>query len=425
MKNLIKKIKGTYAKDILTAFSGTTIGQLIPILLAPVITRIYTPTDFGLLGVYMGIAAIFTLFSTFQYSQAILLSKTKEEEDNLVALSLGICVGLTLLSTIIIMLLKEKIALLLNVEEVENWLLAVPVAILFSGLITTYTKKLNKYRKYKVISISQMMIAIVTVSVSISVGHFFKIGVGLLIAMIAGQSAGIVVLLIGAREYPFEKKNVAITDIKMEFIKHKQFPIFSLPVGFLYNWTTQLPIYILSIYFSPALVGLFNYGRRMTTLPVDFITKSIGLVFAQRAAEEFNKTGNCVNVYKNTLKMLVLILALPFIVLTFFGPFIFGFIFGDEWRGAGEYVQILSIMFYFRAIANPLSYVFIIRNKQNEDFILHIIILVLVSFALYFGYQLYHDIKIMLLFYAIAYTIVYLFYIFRSYFLAKNKKGIR
>ncbi len=110
MRNILSKIKTPFAKDIFTSFSGTTISQLIPIFLAPVLTRIYTPIDFGLLGIYMSVAAIFNSFATLQYSQAILLSKNKVEEDNLTALSLGICYLFTFFVLLFILFFKKNLA---------------------------------------------------------------------------------------------------------------------------------------------------------------------------------------------------------------------------------------------------------------------------------------------------------------------------
>jgi len=41
------KLKSEFAKNVLTLMTGTTIAQAIPIAISPILTRIYTPEDFG------------------------------------------------------------------------------------------------------------------------------------------------------------------------------------------------------------------------------------------------------------------------------------------------------------------------------------------------------------------------------------------
>jgi len=46
---LLKKLipKGEFSKNVLTLMTGTTIAQAIPVAISPILTRLYTPEDFG------------------------------------------------------------------------------------------------------------------------------------------------------------------------------------------------------------------------------------------------------------------------------------------------------------------------------------------------------------------------------------------
>ncbi len=48
-------VNSKYMKDILVLTSGVGVSQLIPLLLLPILTRFFSPTDFGVLAVYMAI----------------------------------------------------------------------------------------------------------------------------------------------------------------------------------------------------------------------------------------------------------------------------------------------------------------------------------------------------------------------------------
>ena len=41
------KPKSEFSRNVLTLMTGTTIAQAIPIAISPILTRIYTPEDFG------------------------------------------------------------------------------------------------------------------------------------------------------------------------------------------------------------------------------------------------------------------------------------------------------------------------------------------------------------------------------------------
>ena len=46
-------VKSRYVRNVLTLMSGASIAQALPVVITPILTRIYTPAEFGLFGVYM------------------------------------------------------------------------------------------------------------------------------------------------------------------------------------------------------------------------------------------------------------------------------------------------------------------------------------------------------------------------------------
>ncbi len=420
MKIILNKFNTPYLKDILTSFTGTTISQIIPILMAPVLSRIYAPSDYGLLGIYMSITPILIVFVNLQYTQAILQTSTKKEEDNIVA----ICYLLTffytfLIIAIILILYIFEISFFVN-AKLGYWLYFIPLTVFLSGITTVQTKILNKHRHYKIISTSQIASTIATVFCSLAFGILFKSYEGLFIGFFIGQITLFVSQIIFLKEIRIQQKNIDWSDIKNGMLKYKKFPLFSIPTEFLYGWTDQLPIYFFNAFYNTSVIGHYNYGKRMVSLPISFITGAVGNVFAQKAAEQVNETGECRKLFINTFKMMALPILPFFVLLAFFSPIIFGFVFGKEWTTAGEYVQILIPMFYLKAIVSPLSYMYVIKNKQDEDMILHIISFALVASSFYIGYVLKSNIKTILFLFSLSYCLIYITYLFRCYHFSKK-----
>ena len=208
--------------------------------------------------------------------------------------------------------------------------------------------------------------------------------------------------------------------MKIGIKKYKKFPIYSIPTDFLFAWTEQLPIFFFNTNFNTQVIGHFNYGKRMVSLPISFITSAVGQVFSQKAAEQYNEKGECKLLFVNTLKMLSLPTLPFFIILFLFAPEIFGFVFGEEWSIAGNYVQILTPMFFLKSVVSPLSYMFIIKNKQDEDLIIHICAFILIACSFYIGYRLETSIQTILCMFSLSYSLIYLYTLYRSFYFSKR-----
>ena len=84
-KGLLKR--SGFSKNLITLLSGTTIAQAITLLLSPVLTRLYTPHEFGVIGTFLSIVAAIALIISLRYEIAIVLPKKEENAINLVALA--------------------------------------------------------------------------------------------------------------------------------------------------------------------------------------------------------------------------------------------------------------------------------------------------------------------------------------------------
>ena len=76
-----------YSKNVLTLLSGTVIAQALPILFAPVLTRIFSPEEFAVYGVYIAVVMFCTVLSSGRYELAIILPEDDEKAINLLSLS--------------------------------------------------------------------------------------------------------------------------------------------------------------------------------------------------------------------------------------------------------------------------------------------------------------------------------------------------
>ena len=57
--------------------SSTTFAQAIPLAVSPILTRIYSPDEFGVFAIYIAIFYILSSFSTMRYELAIVQENQK------------------------------------------------------------------------------------------------------------------------------------------------------------------------------------------------------------------------------------------------------------------------------------------------------------------------------------------------------------
>ena len=113
------KPKSEFSRNVLTLMTGTTIAQAIPIAISTILTRIYTPEDFGIFALYMSIASMIAVVATGRYELAIMLPKKDEDAVSIVALSIIISFFVSFIALLIVSIFNTEIASLLGNPEIS------------------------------------------------------------------------------------------------------------------------------------------------------------------------------------------------------------------------------------------------------------------------------------------------------------------
>ena len=90
MSALAKRVAGSrYARNIATVFTANVLAQAVPLAVAPVLTRLYEPAEFGTFAVYVGAIALIASAATGRYELAIMLPPTARRAFPAAALTLA------------------------------------------------------------------------------------------------------------------------------------------------------------------------------------------------------------------------------------------------------------------------------------------------------------------------------------------------
>lgn len=362
--------KSEFGRNVLTLMTGTVIAQAIPIAISPILTRLYSPEEFGLFALYMGLASILNVIVTGRYEQAIMLPAEEEDATNLVALSLTITVIISLVVLLLIFLTSSRIASALEKPEIEAWLFLLPITIFLSGVYQTLNYWNNRKKQYKTLAKNRIY-----QSTSMSVTH---VGGGLLsgsgIFLIVGDLIGKLISAFILARATFGKDSLSFADIsKKKQIslakRYKKFPIFDTGAALANVSSYQIQNILFPIFYGLSSAGFYFLVLRVLQAPLLLISTSLTDVYKQKLTDPTTTDNDLKRYYKKMFLFLFSIGLPPFVIFMFFGKDLFSIIFGDEWKIAGEYAVILAPMFFIRFIASPLSYFLYLKEKQEINIV--------------------------------------------------------
>lgn len=366
---MVKYLKNEFGKNTLTLLTGTIIAQAIPIAIAPILTRLYSPEDFGLFALYLGLLTTISVVISCRYEQAILFPSDDSDAVNLVALSIGLAFLVSLLALIIILSFGSTISIWVGSPEIEPLLYFLPIALLASGFYQSLSAWSNRKKEYTLLAKSRVSQSLVLSGVQVA-GGIAGSSTFLVLGDFLGRVSLAVSLFFRSRKYFLSKRYVlSISKQKMLMQKYKKFPIYDV-WGTLANTASyQVQNILFPVFYGLASAGYYFLILRVLQAPLSIISSSLTDVFKQKLTDPQTSDEDLKRYYKNMFFGLLLT-GLPLLILfILFAEPMFVFIFGQEWRPAGAYAVILAPMFYLRFIASPLSYFLYLKEKQMVDMI--------------------------------------------------------
>lgn len=371
MTNIFNLRNSQFFKDVATLATGTGIAQIIPLLAAPIVARLYNPIDYAVLAAYTSISVLLTIIATGMYDAALMLDKDDREAINTGGAALIVTVAVTIFSIIAIFLFKKQIIKLTGNQNVEFWLFLIPVTVFCTGFYQILNVWNNRMIRYKRLAANRVIMTIITTSLTIIFGLLSLHEKGLLISLIVGQSLAMILLLFQTisndrRLYPL----ITRSGIKTSFIRHKDFPKYNMPQGMLDGIKEGSIVWIISNFFGPNILGSFSFAKNILMKPLQLIGNAFSQVFYRKASKLYNDGINIYNFAKNIFLILFTI-GLPFaILIAIWGKEIFSILFSKKWEDAGYLSQILISWLLLSFVGSTISSIPLVLKKQRISFYL-------------------------------------------------------
>jgi len=401
--------------------TGTAFAQFIPLAITPLLTRLYSPEDFGLLALYLSSVSVLSIVVTGNYEKAIIMPKEERDAVGIIKLALSlVTIGCALL-LLVVVLFDDVIASFYENPAIKRLLYFIPFSVFSLAIYNVINTWFNRVKEYKKLSYNRVTKSTISSALGLFLGMLKFASLGLIISEFFGQ---LLATLLFGRAFFRQNREVYVGITGKEMMAqakiYNNFPLYTMPADMLSMASYQLPVFFFGKLFSQTTVGFYSLGIRVLDKPFVLLTSAVYEVFRQKAMEDYNTTGNCLAIFKKTFIRLLAISVPSMTLFYLLAPFLFRVVFGAEWEQAGYYARIISIMYVFKFVASPLSFTFYVANKQRLDFLLHIYVFVSSCVVLSIAHFYHLSVEQTITIFVMNYSSVYSFYLYKSFQFARG-----
>jgi len=410
LKNQNNIFKGQFVNNIIKVATGTGLSYLILFISTPILSRIYSPLEFGVMGVYYATVLIAGVIATGRYELAI---PVPVEDDVAWALmKLSMVISLIISSLMIFILYFFQLEIFNSL--MYCWVL-IPAGTFAYTVWMTTELWLNRHGKFTWATISKVIGALIMILSQLLLSKSDYKPIGLVLGLLISFSFSALLNCIMS----FKIKPVSTYSIYSAAVIYSNFPKYQLLSQLLNIVINHLPTIVISRTFGSRETGLFSLGTKIMS-GFELLATATSQVFFPRAAKNYSEYGNCKEVYNKTFIALLMIALILFPFLFIIMPDIFAIFLGEEWRESGKMMKYLLIMYLFRFVISPLTTLYLISSRQYLFLYKTIIVFILVSLSLLYSSTIL-NINRLLIFYCISMSIGYLIDGYNTYKLSKGK----
>ncbi len=379
-------LKSKGLRNFFKLFGSSLLVQGGAFILSPVYARLFTPEQFGSLGLFLAILSVLSVLSTAKYEQAIMLPRQDKDARSLFWLVQIISTCFAILLIPIILFSSPAITTILGQGALFGWLWFIPLLLVLHGLYQGALYYSNRNKLYGTMA-TTTIVQHTALNSSRLVTGFFKItSNGLVASHIFSQTfATAFILLRTAKRIFVAGSGPTIGNIKKQAAKYSGYPKFSMMLNLTNNLSGALPFFMFPGGFSIEIAGLFAFGYTLVFKPISMISQSLHQVVSQNIIEDFNNGHPIYEKLISLVKRSFIIALVPFATLLVLAPTIFRLIFPPEFQLAANFLQVMAPWLLMVFLASPLSFIPELFFRQKKAMVIDIIYLAMRFGALTIG----------------------------------------
>lgn len=374
---LRRLLSGPRVRGFISLSGGTLISQLITLAALPLISRLYSPSEFGVLSLVLAISGIATPALGLKFESATLLSSSKRQTRTITSMAM---LAVVLVSTAWALLADVIAIRMLGTAPVPFLGLWVWVTSVLTGFFILFSQLALRDGQYGAVASRSMYQAAATSAAQVGLG---ALGApqGLLFGSVAGRVVGLSGLVRAGRRYIGRHR---LAEIKIAMREYWRFPLVFAPSAILNSLGLQLPLLVMTWHYGIALGGQLGMAERIVAVPLALVGAAVGQVFLGELSQ-MRRTGD-----RTYLRLFLrLTVTLVFLAIATLGgvyllaPALIPLALGTEWVESAALVQILAATGVVRLITSPLTGAFAVFQRARANVVIDALRVVLMLAAIY------------------------------------------
>ncbi|MEJ1921957.1 lipopolysaccharide biosynthesis protein [Microbacterium sp. KHB019] len=355
--------------------SGTVGAQLITLMALPLLSRLYSPEEFGYFSLVLALTAIVGPAATLRFETAAMLPAETRDVRALVWNALLVSVGVALLSGGVLQVITwSGITDLSKYDYISLW---VGAMVLIYALFAIFSQLSLRNRQYALVSQRSVVRAGVTAAGQLGLGLLGQGAAGLTAGAALGNLAGLIAMAKSARTYLHYPGRAALGEVWRNYWR---FPVLFTPSALLNALGLQAPLVGFTLIYGVSIGGQLGMAERIVGLPITLVGVAIGQVIDAEVSKRVReRSGGLHRTYVRYSSALVAIAALVALGFGVLGGWVVPWLLGADWALAGTVVQIMAITSAVRLLGGPLSKFLVLLQRPMLTLSMDVLRVVIVA----------------------------------------------
>jgi lipopolysaccharide exporter len=353
-----------FTKSVMRLAGSSTAAIGITLVSLPIITRIYSPEDFGQFQILLSIVGVFSVITSLRYEMAIVLPKSRTEACAVYTLALIFLVTTTLFIAVGFFFFGGLFLKLLGAEVLEPYLLVMCATIFLAGLVQVLKYAIIREKCFKQLGNNRLIETASAQGMKVCLGLLSPTFLSLFISQVAGYALSLVL----AAKYKKTKLHFSRVRLRWALTKYHRFILYNTPAVLVNTVALQLPVFMIARYFGAEFVGYYVLAIKLIEVPLKIVGNAVSQVYYKQAADIFH-TGpeNLLRLYRRTVAKLFLVLFLPVLLVMKLAEPVVPYLLGADWAEVGSIMMFLVVWKFFEFISYPVSSTLTVINEQHID----------------------------------------------------------
>ena len=330
-------------RSIATLAAGGGIAQAVSFLAAPVLSRVFDPAAFGVFGLFLSAAAVVGVVACWRLELAVVIPEEDAKAEEVLVASVFATLVTAGAIALLVAFAATPIAAALGESGLATLLALLPAYAGALGVFQALNYYFTRSGMFSSLAWAQVSRSSTAAGAQTGLGLAGTQASGLVLGHVAGQVVSMLVLtvrLFFQRSHVFQRA-ISFRRLRELISEYREFVAYGTPQALLNALNHFVPVVALAAFFGPDVAGIYLMTTRIMTAPVNLVGQAVRQVLYPELSRAFEK-GDADRIGRKMTWRLAALAVLPVVLVFAFGPELFAWLLGEEWRASGAFARYLG-----------------------------------------------------------------------------------